>query len=185
MAQGSATGQALSAGTRRFFFALWPGARVRADLAKAAQRMHRTVDGKCSREESLHMTLAFLGDIDVENVGRLLAPPVDVFVSAFGLVLDTCGCWSRNGVGWTAPSRIPEPLRDLAAHLEAWLLAAGFELERRAFTPHVTLVRKARCAPLPDAMTPISWQVNHFSLIHSQMQPGGSRYRILRRWPLQ
>jgi 2'-5' RNA ligase len=185
MAQGSTTGQALKAGTQRLFFALWPDARVRADLAAAAQRMHRLVDGNCSRAESLHMTLAFLGDVDMDNIARLLAPPSDVFVSGFGLVLDQCGCWSRNGVGWAAPSHVPEPLRDLAANLEAWLRGAGFELERRVFVPHVTLVRKARCAPLPDAMTPIAWRVGEFALIHSQFRAGGARYRILGSWPLQ
>lgn len=147
--------------------------------------MHRVVDGKCSRDESLHMTLAFLGDIDAQKVARLLAPPSDVFVSAFDLVLDQFGCWSHNGVGWAAASRIPGSLRDLATNLQGWLRGAGFELEQRVFTPHVTLIRKARCAPLPDAMAPIAWQVNDFALIHSKLQPGGSRYRVLASWPLQ
>jgi 2'-5' RNA ligase len=51
--------------------------------------------------------------------------------------------------------------------------------------PHVTLVRKAQCVPLPDAMMPIAWQVNEFSLIRSELAPGGSRHRVLRTWPLE
>lgn len=184
MAAGGGVRQALSAGTQRLFFALWPDARVRADLAQVAQRMHRAVGGRCSRDESLHMTLAFLGDIDVENIPRLLVPPAGVFTSAFLLTLDQWGCWARNGVGWTGPLRMPEPLRDLAANLEGWLRSAGIELEHRAFTPHVTLVRKAQCASLPDPMAPVAWQVNEFALICSQPTPGGARYQTIRAWPL-
>ncbi|HEX9451734.1 MAG TPA: RNA 2',3'-cyclic phosphodiesterase [Burkholderiales bacterium] len=185
MAAGSGAGQALRLATQRVYFALWPGAGVRAALAQAARSMHRVTHGRQARDESLHLTLAFVGDTDVENLPRLMAPPAGVFTPAFLLILDDWGCWARNGIGWTAPARIPESLRDLAANLEGWLRGAGFELEHRAFTPHVTLVRKAQCAPLPDAMVPIAWQVDEFSLIRSELAPGGSRYSVLHTWPLE
>jgi len=185
MAAGGGVRQALSASTQRLFFALWPDARVRAELAQAAQRMHRAVEGRCSRDDSLHLTLAFLGDVDAKYLPRLLAPPVVVLTPAFLLKLDQWGCWSRNGIGWAASSRLPDSLRDLAENLEGWLRSAGLDLERRTFTPHVTLVRKAQCAPLPDDMAPIAWHVSEFVLIHSQLQPGGSCYRTLGAWPLR
>ena len=185
MAAGGGISQALRAGSHRLFFALWPDAQVRPDLAQAAQRMHRVVEGRCSREDSLHLTLAFLGDVDGACLPRLLAPPRDVFTSAFLLTLNKWGCWSRNGVAWAAPSHTPDSLSELVENLEVWLRSAGFELESRAFTPHVTLVRKAQCAPLPDAMMPVTWRVSEFALIHSQPQPGGSRYRALGVWPLE
>ena len=185
MAAGSGAGKALSLVTQRVYFALWPDAGVRAALAQAAQIMHGVMHGWKAREESLHLTLAFVGDTEVENLPRLMAPPAGVFTPAFLLTLDDWGCWARSGIGWAAPGRIPESLRDLAANLEGWLRGAGFELEHRAFTPHVTLVRKAQCAPLPDAMVPIAWQVDEFSLIRSELAPGGSRYRVLRTWPLE
>lgn len=146
--------------------------------------MHRVWHGQRTRDDSIHLTLAFVGAVDVENLPRLLAPPADVFSSAFLLTLDDWGCWARNGIGWAAPSHIPQPLRDLAANLEGWLRGAGFELEHRSFTPHVTLVRKAQCAPLPDSMRPVEWQVEEFALIHSQPTTGGARYEALRAWPL-
>ena len=184
MAASNGVRQALSARTQRVFFALWPDARVRADLAQDAQRMHRVTQGQRTRDDSIHLTLAFLGAVDVENLPRLLAPPAGVFTSAFLLTLDDWGCWARNGVGWAAPSHIPALLRDLAANLENWLRGAGFKLEDRAFTPHVTLLRKARCTPLPDAMAPIQWQVEDFVLVQSTVLPGGARYQCVGRWPL-
>ncbi len=184
MAAGNGVRQALSTGTQRVFFALWPDARVRAALAQAARRMHRVSQGQRTRDGSIHLTLAFLGAVDVENLPRLLAPPAGVFTSAFLLTLDDWGCWARNGVGWAAPSHIPGPLRSLAANLEAWLRGAGFELKQRPFTPHVTLVRKAQCAPLPDSMPPVDWQVEDFVLVRSTLSPEGSRYQSIGRWPL-
>lgn len=184
MAAGNAVRRALSASTQRVFFALWPDARVRADLAQAARRMHRVSHGRRTRDDSIHLTLVFVGAVDAENLPRLLEPPADVFISAFLLTLDHWGCWAHNGVGWAAPLHIPAPLRDLAANLEGWLRGAGFELEHRAFTPHVTLVRKAQCAPLPDSMAPIEWQVEDFVLVRSIVSPDGSRYQSIGRWPL-
>ena len=146
--------------------------------------MHRVLHGRRTRDDSIHLTMAFIGAVGVENLPRLLAPPADVFTSAFLLTLDDWGCWARNGIGWAAPSHIPEPLRDLAANLEGWLRGAGFELEDRAFTPHVTLVRKAQCVPLPDSMAPIEWQVEEFALLRPRLAPGGARYETLGAWPL-
>jgi 2'-5' RNA ligase len=184
MAADNGVRQALSTGTRRVFFALWPDSRARAGLGQAARRMHRVTHGQRTRDDSIHLTLAFVGAVNAENLARLLLPPAEVLTSAFLLTLDEWGCWARNGIGWAAPSQIPESLHDLALNLEGWLRGAGFELERRAFKPHVTLVRKAQCAPLPDPMAPVAWGVEEFALIQSHASPGGARYETLRAWPL-
>lgn len=182
MAAGGGVGQALSRGTQRVYFAIWPDAGVRAGLARTAHSMHRIMYGRQSRDVSLHLTLAFT---DVENLARLLAPPAGVFTPPFLLTLDNWGCWAHNKIGWAAPSRIPESLRDLAENLHDWLRGAGFVIEHRTFMPHVTLVRDAQCLPMPDTMAPIEWQVNEIALIRSQPAKGGHHYDVLRTWPLQ
>jgi 2'-5' RNA ligase len=175
----------LGTGRARVFFALWPDAAVRGALADTARRMHRALHGRRTREDSIHLTLAFVGDIGVERLAPLLAPPAEVTTRAFGLTLDEWGCWPRNGIGWVAPSRVPDRLRELVAALEEWLRGAGFDLESRPYSPHITLTRKAHCAPLPDAMPPIEWQVAEFVLVQSQLAQDGSRYRTIGRWPLE
>ncbi len=184
MAAGNGVRQALSAGTRRVFFALWPDARARAGLGQAALRMHRVLHGQRTRDDSIHLTLAFVGAVDAQNLARLLLPPAEVFTPGFLLTLDDWGCWARNGIGWAAPSQIPQALRKLAENLDGWLRGAGFDLEQRPFKPHVTLVRKTQCVPLPDSMAPVAWQVEAFALIRSHVVPGGARYETLRAWPL-
>jgi 2'-5' RNA ligase len=185
MATDSGVRQALSAGTRRVFFALWPDPRVRAGLADAARTLHGIMHGRRVREDGIHLTLAFIGAVDERNLARLLAPPDEVFSPGFLLTLDAWGCWQRSGIGWAAPSQRSQALSDLAANLEGWLRGAGFELERRVFRPHVTLLRQAQCVPLPGPMAAIQWQVEAFALINSRTSQAGATYEILRSWPLR
>lgn len=184
MARGNGAGPALNSGTQRLFFALWPDAGVRREMATVAGRMHRVLQGRRTRDDGIHLTLAFIGNVDADRCALLLAPPATLFTAPFVLTLDQWGCWPRNGVGWLAPSHVPQGLHSLAANLASWLRRSGFGLETRVFVPHVTLVRKAVCAPLPDAMVPISWPVDELALIRSELGAGGSRYRVLRAWPL-
>lgn len=184
MAPGSGCRQALNAGRQRLFFALWPEAGPRADLSAAAGRMHGVLQGRRTRDDSIHLTLAFVGAVAADRLKCLLAPPAGLFTAPFVLTLDRWGCWPRNGVGWLGSSQPPQALRELAANLDSWLRRSGFEMESRAFFPHVTLIRKASCAPLPDAIAPISWPVNELALIHSRPAAGGSHYGVLRAWPL-
>ena len=146
--------------------------------------MHRLVGGRHTREDSIHLTLAFVGDVDSARLAELLAPPATLIVTRFKLTLDRWGCWPRNGIAWMAPSSVPDPLRELTAGMDAWLRYAGFELDVRPFSPHVTLVRKAKCAPLPNLIPRIEWQVEDFVLVRSALEPDGSRYETIGRWRL-
>ncbi len=184
MAAGGGIGQALNAGRQRLFFAIWPDAGPRAAMSAVAGRMHGVLQGRRTRDDSIHLTLAFVGAVAADALTSLLAPPAGLFTAPFVLTLDRWGCWPRNGVGWLASSQPPQALRDLAANLDSWLRRSGFEMESRVFFPHVTLIRKASCAPLPDGIAPISWSVNELALIHSRPAAGGSRYGVLRAWPL-
>jgi 2'-5' RNA ligase len=168
----------------RVFYALWPDRSVTNALAEAARRMHRAVGGRRTRDDSIHLTLAFVGEVDSVRLAELLAPPAELIVARFTLTFDCWGCWPRNGIAWVAPSRVANPLRKLAAGMEAWLRDAGFELDVRPFNPHVTLVRRAQCAPLPDSTPTIEWQVEDFVLVRSTLAPDGSRYETIGRWPL-
>jgi 2'-5' RNA ligase len=186
MAAANGLRQALSPRTRRVFFALRPDARVRVGLAQAARRMQRAVQGRRTSDDSLHLTLAFLGEVSVEALACLMAPPRTVVTSsAFLLSLDEWGCWAWNRIGWTAPSIVPEPLHGLAANLQCWLRGAGFELDNRHFAPHVTLVRQAQCIRLADSMVPVEWQVVDFELVHSHARPDGAHYETLGAWRLE
>jgi 2'-5' RNA ligase len=168
----------------RVFYALWPDRSANSALTEAATRLHRVVGGRPTREGSIHLTLAFVGDIEGARLTELLTPPAGLTVPRFTLTLDRWGCWPSNAIAWVAPKRVPDPLRRLAGGLVAWLRDAGFDMEVRPFAPHVTLVRKAQCAPLAELAPSIGWQVEEFVLVRSTFAPDGSRYEIIGRWPL-
>jgi 2'-5' RNA ligase len=141
--------------------------------------------GRCIRDDNIHLTLAFVGAVGERDLARLLEPPAGIFTCAFLLTLDHWGCWAGKGIGWAAPSHVPEGLRVLAANLESWLRDAGFELDNRPFLPHVTLVRNAQCVPLRESIAAIEWRIADFALIESLPMRGGVSYVTLRSWPLR
>ena len=168
----------VAAGVQRVFFALWPDDAVRFAIAQAARRMHRVLHGRRTRDESIHLTVAFLGEVDIDEFARLQALPHELLTEPFRLVLDRWDCWPRNRIGWAAPSQMPDSLRLLSGNLESWLGSNGFHLDQRAFTPHVTLIRDAQYAAMPDPLAPIEWHVAELVLVRSQL------LQIAARWPL-
>jgi 2'-5' RNA ligase len=78
---------------------------------------------------------------------------------------------------------MPEPLLSLVDSLRGRLQESGFRVEHRPYAAHVTVVRKARCAPIRLTLAPIEWRVDAFVLVRSELNAGGSRYTTLGRWP--
>jgi len=168
--------------TDRLFFALWPGEVQRAALEEI-QRGLPSHGGRLADPGDLHVTLIFLGELDLDRricaeraAGRVRAGP-------FRLTLDRFGCFPRARVLWCGASKCPQPLLGLVRSLSGSLLDCGFRPERRPFVPHVTLARKARALPAQELPSPIVWSVSSFSL--ALALPGERpRYRVLCEWPL-
>ena len=167
--------------TARVFFALWPDAEVRRRLWREGQKLQRQLGGKLTREESVHMTLLFVGAVPTQHLERLTACASIPF-TPFGLAVDTASCWTHNKIAWVAPSVTPMALSQLVAALTLAVRAAGFELERRPFAPHITVVRKARCTPLDPAVPKIEWCVTEYVLVRSELNREGSVYSVIGRW---
>ncbi len=96
------------------------------------------------RAEGLHVTLKFLGSVEasrLEHVREALAgvvreqPALRVRVRELGAFPG----WRRPRVVWVGLHG--EGLAELAQRIDAALEPLGFERERRAFTPHLTLGR--------------------------------------------
>jgi 2'-5' RNA ligase len=163
------------------FFALWPGADVRRSLTRQGLKMQRLLGGKLTREESVHLTLVFLGDVGLERLPALQARAAAVRFEPFVLRLEQAGCWRHNGIGWVGPNETPAALVRLVAGLEDALEGEGFRFDRRPYAAHITLLRKARCAPMDPGMPAIDWPVRDFVLVRSELNDEGSRYTIVER----
>ncbi|MBM3391488.1 MAG: RNA 2',3'-cyclic phosphodiesterase [Betaproteobacteria bacterium] len=171
--------------SRRVFFALWPDEDVARQFEEAGRQAHRALGGRCMRRDTLHLTLAFVGETTPERLAALRGIAEAIRLPAFDLSFDRGQCLARKRIFWAAAGRIPEALRELAAALARQLDAAGFRTEDRPFAAHVTLLRHARCdgGPPPGELC-IAWPVRDFVLVESDMKPQGARYRIIGRWPL-
>lgn len=168
--------------SERLFFALWPDAAVRRGLLKIYAALPRH-HGREPHPEDLHLTLAFLGEIDAERRRCAQAAADRVRAQPFRLRLDRVGHWARPRILWCGASECPEPLLDLLAGLNQGLLGCGFAPERRPFVPHLTLARKAPRLAAFDLAPPIDWPVTELVLVGSRLGERPS-YQVLRRWPL-
>lgn len=146
------------------------------------------------KEGQLHLTLHFLGDVPAGEVPRLTNAVADIVFSPFTLSITGVGRFPPKGrasVLWAGVSPCPA-LLDLHRTLGEALTAAGHAIERRPYTPHVTL---ARLTPQADRDLPARYLADHadlrlpeitvssFVVYESQRHNGGSRHIPLARVP--
>lgn len=169
--------------TLRLFFALWPDDATRDALNRTGKWLHQHWGGRRMRADTLHITLAFLGNMPTEQLDALASCAGTVTIEAFELVLDQAGYWRHNRIGWLGASETPPPYFELAGMLNAALQAAGFPVDPRPHVPHVTLLRKSAGGEVP-ACSPVRWPVGAFVLVKSVTESDGAHYEVIRRWPL-
>lgn len=169
----------------RLFFALWPDALVQAALARQAQTLASAIGGRATRAEAIHLTLAFLGDVDALDLPKVRQTAQGVAADAFELELDRLGCWKHNAIGWLAPGTAPAALSALVENLRGELRTAGIAFDRKSFRPHVTLVRKAVRECAERSIEPIVWPLLEFALMRSDLTAAGARYECVDRWALR
>lgn len=168
--------------TKRLFFALWPPAAVQEAIAECA--VSAGIRGKRVARERLHLTLAFLGDVDATVPDDLCAAADAIEAEAFDLVLSRLGHFYRASVAWVGPEATPGALADLAGQVRGAAGDAGVPVRSRRFRPHVTLARRAGRPSDWMLDAPIHWPVRDFSLTESVQIDGRAVYRDLARWSL-
>jgi 2'-5' RNA ligase len=166
----------------RLFFALWPPRAASEALHRWASAVRRETGGRLTRLETIHLTLAFLGDVD-----ELVLPLLQEFRlkgESHTLPINCAHYWKHNQIVWIGPEEIPDELREIVSSLEYFLKEHRFRTEEREFAAHITLIRKARppkaLPPLPE----ISWPVEEVLLVRSHLSSRGSSYEVLQRYPL-
>ncbi|MCR5681813.1 MAG: RNA 2',3'-cyclic phosphodiesterase [Clostridiales bacterium] len=124
-----------------------------------------------SREENLHLTLAFIGEYpDPAPVIRALE---GVHASSYALTLDGAGQF--GDVRWVGVSDGGGTVR-LAGEVRRALKAAGIPFDPKPVKPHITVARKFRgeaSAVLPE---PVRGEITAFSLMRSDRIDGRLRY---------
>lgn len=168
----------------RLFFAAWPPPRTALGLERWASEAARETRGRVTRAEKIHLTLAFLGEVEDPRIQSLVKAAGQTAGKAHRLPLEQARYWPHNRIVWVGPNETPPPLGALVADLKSLLIGKGFELERRAFEAHVTLIRKARAPRALPVLPSLDWPVEEFVLVRSTLSSEGSSYDVLERFPL-
>ncbi len=171
--------------TARLFFAIWPDGAVRDQLDKVSLGLHQACGGRRTRAATVHLTLAFLGEVELGRIPTLLELASRVVGTAFELRLTRFDWWRKKRIAWAAPEQVPAALSALVEDLAVRLKEADFRIDERPYSPHVTLVRKADCRLADFSASPVEWPVEEFVLVRSVMSENGSSYETIGRWPLQ
>ncbi len=183
----------------RLFVALNLPDRERAGIHRAAASLREsTLPVRWVPAENLHVTLAFLGEVDegrVDPVGQALRwvgaqhAPLTLEVGGVGAFPTP----RRPRVLWIGAEG-GSALRALQRGVQAALEPLGFAPDERSFHPHVTLGRARRHAGPRDfgefaAMAEtVDYRqrvgIGTVDLMQSRGSPSGVRYRAMLRCPL-
>ena len=166
----------------RLFFALWPDESVRAALADRAAALHALCGGRSTRTENLHLTLAFLGNVDDRRVAEIEHAAGEVAPRKASLLLDRIGFWKR--LAWAGASAVPGQIEGLVLELRDALTRSRIDFDPKPFVPHVTLLRDARQPREMPVVAPIAWNLDGFVLVRSPAGRGAA-YEVLDSWGLR
>ena len=153
---------------RLFIAVLLSDAMRRALLDTQADMRRQNVRGSYAPPENLHLTLAFIGEYgDPEAVAEALPPfePFDLSLSGMGAFGDL----------WWAGIAPSAPLSDYVRRLRHALAEAGIPFDRKRFSPHITLVRRATGQPVVDPPA-AGMTVRRVSLMRSDRGKSGMIY---------
>ena len=171
--------------TLRLFFALWPAPQTREALASVAEEVARETGGRAVAADNLHLTLAFLGERPAELVARVSEVAAGIECAAFSLLLDDVGYWRKAGLAWLGSDAPSSELNALQRELARRIAGSGIELETRPFAAHITLVRRIGTIVRRRLTSPITWHIDSFALVASELARDGARYRVLETWSLR
>jgi len=169
---------------RRLFFALSPDDETRAEIGSVVASVNAAEVGQVVSQANLHLTLLYLGVVDVSRQAELVTAASNIKPSRFKLQLDRVGYWQKSKVIWLAPSVLPDELASLVSQLRGKMRELGYDLDDRPFSPHVTLLRHVKRGSVQKSIAPLEWLVAGFSLMVSEASSQGVTYRPLQTWPL-
>lgn len=188
----------------RLFVALEIPSGVRSEVEALMRNVERELPkARWVRPAGLHLTLAFLGEVDRGRVTALVPALTAAFGAGSPFTLVAAGgggfpphrparvVWvGLHGVGAEDGPRLAALQAQVAASAA---FAAGIEPDRRAFHAHLTLARPVmpwpasaveRLVRAADRRFGEPFAVEEGVLVESELGPGGSKYRTVERFAI-
>ena len=149
--------------------------------------MHAT-KGKFTTPENLHLTLAFLGEVDPEDLPALSIVLDAVDAVAFDLTLSGLFGFNRGRDGILClHADGGSALSELAVKVRSALASEGFSFDPKPFLPHLTIARMCDASEpgvqAAQTLPVIRTRVEGFTLMASVRENGALVYRPLHETP--
>ncbi len=159
----------------RLFIAInLTGDMKNALVGAQTEMFERGIRGNFTKEENLHLTLAFIGEFNAPDA--VLDALQTVEFRPFEITLDSLGCF---GDLWWAGLKGSQALEAVASRVRRALAEGGVPFDRKRFSPHITLLRKAR-GEMPDvSIESARMTVDCISLMRSDRGKSGMLYTEL------
>ena len=156
----------------RLFIAIELNDNIKAALAEMQESMRRQgIRGNYTRIENLHLTLAFIGEYgDPDAVNEVLA---SIPLEPFRLALRGYG--SFGNLYWAGLEDSGE-LSVYVKRLRRALAAREIPFDRKAYSPHITLLRQASAGPPRLRVDSAAMEVRCVSLMRSDRGKNGMIY---------
>jgi 2'-5' RNA ligase len=188
----------------RTFVAVEMNNALQSHLAGIIRQVAQALPGiRWVDASSIHLTLAFLGELTDEQVAEAIqetemaaqqARPFSYRLSHLG----TFGSPRNPRVIWMGIEEASGSLAAIHRILNQQLLKRGFEVETRPFSPHLTLARlksplssqelqtlQALLADKPHSLASTeSYTARHLDVMKSELQRTGACYTCLRSCPI-
>lgn len=185
----------------RLFVAVELSSDVRTALAALQADLRHRLPPKAVRwtdPAGIHLTLKFLGDTPAdrfEAIAQAMAAASSGF-APFSFTVAGFGCFpnpKRASVLWVGAPEMPKSMAGLQRATDLQLTRLGYDKEKRAFSPHLTLgrVNKSISGADREKLAAVIMQtevgvlgtvpVTKITLFQSDLRPGGAVYTALAR----
>lgn len=184
----------------RTFIAIEIPDEIKREMAKPQEQLKRSgVEAGWTRPEGIHLTLKFLGEVEESRIPEIMAALTNAARNTGGFRIEIAGAGAfpnpKNArVAWLGITGDGDKLAALQAAVEGAMTGLGMERDDRHFTPHLTLGRikyiRSRDAWLA-ALNEIKdirltgFEVDHISLMKSELKPSGAVYTEIGRVELK
>ena len=162
----------------RCFVAAWPDDATRTAVEQLLVQLRPDLpEARPMQSRNLHLTLAFIGNIDAVAAGGVARACDALAIGSFDWSIDHLGWFPRARVMW-AGGKVTALLESAVDRTRGKLDDLGVGYDRKAFVPHVTLFRDVRrfdrSGPLQTA---VPWRTAHVALYAAARDERGPLYR--------
>ena len=168
----------------RLFFGLKPDPQTAMDIIDWREHslppMARPVP-----VDNLHVTLAFLGEVQDRYLEELIDLADHVRSDRFELRINQLGFWSKPKILWIGPDETPQTVSQLSKMLGNVRRRMGFRAEKKEFLPHISIARRCDRPPPASTLKPdFTIKFDRFTLYESSRIKSGLYYRAVQDWML-